>query len=85
MIEGLIAKVVGRAWEIGVIVAGIGALWWSFASHYEHKGAQKQINAQERTDHAAIRKADEVGAKSRNPAVRGMRDPYAGPGVGAAE
>lgn len=44
----------------------------------ENRGAKKALAKVEKVNEKAIANADTAGARSRNPRVRGMRDPYAG-------
>lgn len=39
-------------------------------------GAKKAVAKIEKANKHAVKKADEVGRKSRDPAARGVRDPY---------
>lgn len=41
-----------------------------------NEGAQKAVAKIEKANKHAVKKADEVGRKSRDPASRGVRDPY---------
>lgn len=41
-----------------------------------NQGAQKAVAKIEKANKHAVKKADEVGRKSRDPAARGVRDPY---------
>jgi hypothetical protein len=42
----------------------------------ETRGAEKAVAKIEKANKHAVQKADEVGRKSRDPAARGVRDPY---------
>lgn len=61
--------------QVGVIVAGVLALWLGFATHYQSKGAQKQIIKTEKANAAVLSRADRVRAQSRSRGVRGVVDP----------
>lgn len=45
-------------------------------SSLRSQGAEKAVAKIEKANKHAVQKADEVGRKSRDPATRGVRDPY---------
>ena len=45
-------------------------------SKLEKQGAAKAVAKIEKANKNAVKKADEVGRKSRDPAARGVLDPY---------
>jgi hypothetical protein len=74
---------------IGAIIAGLFAWWQVDRASLRHTN-QELGRLQERAeirrhDDEAVKKADEADAASRDPAVRGVRDPYAGAAVGSAD
>lgn len=60
---------------LGLVVVSLG----SVALYNESKrreGEARAIAKIEKANKHAVQKADEVGRKSRDPAARGVRDPY---------
>lgn len=74
---------------LGKLALGAGLFaamftWWQVdRASQRHIGRLEERVATEAKNDDAVKRADEIGARSRNPAARGMRDPYAGPDVGA--
>lgn len=62
----------GRA---GMALAGVLAFLSWFAFENQGKGAAKALASIEKANTNAVKKADAVGLKSRNPASSGVRDP----------
>lgn len=85
LLSGL-ADIVFDGWGKWALGAGLFAAmftWWQVdRASQRHVGRLEERLEIRRQDDDAVKKADEVGAASRNPAVRGLRDPYAGPDVG---
>lgn len=72
-ILSFLATKVGRI-IIGVL--GVGALVGAFALDQRSRGAQNAVAKIERQQTDAIRNANKAGSASRDPAARGVRDPY---------
>lgn len=82
---GFLDSGLGKCVVGAVIIAALIGIWQLDRLNQRHIGAINERAATERTNNAAVKKADAIGARSRDPRYTGMRDPYAGPGVGAAE
>jgi hypothetical protein len=73
----------------GKALLGVGLFaamftWWQVdRASQRHVGRLEERLETRRQDDDAVKKSDEAGAASRDPLARGMRDPYAGPAVGA--
>lgn len=67
------------AWKVG-LTAGVVAFLVGSCALRDHKlekqGAAKAVAKIEKANTNAVKKADAVGRKSRDPAVSGVRDPY---------
>jgi hypothetical protein len=72
-------------WGKALLGAGLFAAiftWWQIdRASQRHVGALEERVETEKQNHEAVKQADQVGAASRDPAARGVRDPYAGPDV----
>ncbi len=68
--------------KVGIFAGFVVALlvaWNVFINSVEERGATKAVAKIEKANKNAVKKADEVGRKSRDPAARGVRDPnYSG-------
>ncbi|CAN1722003.1 protein of unknown function [Hyphomicrobium sp. 1Nfss2.1] len=73
-------------WGKALLGAGLFAAmftWWQVdRASQRHVGRLEERLENRRQDDEAVKKADQLGAASRDPRVRGVRDPYAGPDVG---
>lgn len=57
------------------LVAFMAITWKVYINSVEERGATKAVAKIEKANKNAVKKADEVGRKSRDPAARGLRDP----------
>lgn len=67
-----------RLGRIGAGIAGILALLGLFVHHERQVGAARATAQIEKQAHAQVKKADQTRARVRDPAARGVLDPYAG-------
>lgn len=59
-----------------VALVAVAAITWKVhINSVEARGAAKAVAKIEKANKNAVKKADEVGRKSRDPAARGLRDP----------
>jgi len=82
-IAGFLAGSWGRFFIGAGLVSALVILWQVDRASQKEIGALEERVNTEKQDNVAIEQADRAGALSRDPNARGVRDPYAGPKVGA--
>lgn len=78
---GFLESGLGKAVVGAVIIAALFGIWQLDRANQRHVGAINERIATEKANDAAVKRADQIGARSRDPSVRGVRDPYAGSAV----